>query len=71
MRFDARVEVEKELNNMGLIRGKEPNKMRLGLCYRTKDIIEPLLRPQWYFSYEYILCIKLYNKKVFKLPRCC
>lgn len=24
--------------------------MRLGLCSRSKDVIEPLLRPQWYMN---------------------
>lgn len=45
MRFDARYEVYNELEKLGLIRGKENNEMRLGLCYRTKDIIEPLMKP--------------------------
>jgi valyl-tRNA synthetase len=22
--------------------------MRLGLCSRSKDVIEPVIRPQWY-----------------------
>ena len=48
MRFDARVAVYDALNKMGLIKGKDPNKMRLGLCARSEDVIEPLLKPQWY-----------------------
>lgn len=24
--------------------------MRLGLCSRTKDVVEPLIKPQWYVS---------------------
>ena len=64
MRYDARnklleviiskalriTKIIKDLEKLGLLRGKEPNKMRIGLCYRSKDIIEPLLRPQWYIN---------------------
>lgn len=28
----------------------QPNKMRLGLCSRSGDIIEPMLTPQWYVN---------------------
>lgn len=48
MRFDARNAVYEELNKRGLIIGKKPNPMRLGLCSKSNDIIEPLLVPQWY-----------------------
>ena len=47
MRYDARLEMERELTTLGLFRGKEVNKMRLGLCSRSGDIIEPMLTPQW------------------------
>lgn len=50
MRYDARIAIEEALNTMGLIRGKEPNKMRLGICSRSGDIIEPMITPQWYVS---------------------
>ena len=50
MRYDARIEMEKELDILGLLRGKEINKMRLGLCSRSGDIIEPMLTPQWYVN---------------------
>ena len=48
MRYDARIAIEEELKSLGLFRGKEINKMRLGLCSRSGDIIEPMLTPQWY-----------------------
>eukprot|EP01084_Bolivina_argentea_P094136 169234_1 len=48
MRYDARIAVEKALEDMGLLRGKEDNNMRLGICSRSKDLIEPYLAPQWY-----------------------
>lgn len=50
LRYDARVEVEKSLDTKGLLRGKTPNKMRLGICSRSGDIIEPYLCPQWYVN---------------------
>ena len=48
MRFDAREAVYKELEKRGLIKGIKPNAMRLGRCSKSNDIIEPLLKPQWY-----------------------
>lgn len=50
MRYDARIEIEKALNERGLFRGKADNKMRLGVCSRSGDIIEPFLTPQWYVN---------------------
>ena len=48
MRFDARIEVLTRFKALGLYRGEAPNKMRLGKCSRTGDIIEPMLKPQWW-----------------------
>jgi valyl-tRNA synthetase len=48
MRFDARLAIEEALKGKGLYRGKAQNKMRLGICSRSNDIIEPMLTPQWY-----------------------
>jgi len=50
MRFDARNAVYEALNQMGLIKGKKPNPMSIGLCSKSNDIIEPLLKPQWYVN---------------------
>ena len=33
---------------MGLFVGKKDNKMQIPVCSRTGDIVEPLLKPQWY-----------------------
>ena len=33
---------------MGLLVGKKDNKMQIPVCSRTGDIVEPLLKPQWY-----------------------
>jgi valyl-tRNA synthetase len=50
MRYDARIAVEDALKEKGLFKGKEPNKMRLGLCSRSGDILEPMITPQWYVN---------------------
>ena len=49
-RFEARVTVEKFLEEKGLLRGAEDNPMRLGLCSRSSDVIEPSLKPQWWVN---------------------
>jgi valyl-tRNA synthetase len=48
MRFDARVAVLKALKEKGLHRGEAENKMVLPKCSRTGDIIEPMLKRQWW-----------------------
>lgn len=45
MRFDARVKIEEDMKALGIFRDKTPNPMRIGLCYRSKDIIEPIIKP--------------------------
>lgn len=50
MRFDARFQVKKALDEMGLLRGVEDNKMRIPICSRSGDVIEPLLKPQWWVN---------------------
>eukprot|EP00190_Bangiopsis_sp_CCMP1999_P002389 CAMPEP_0198731364 /NCGR_PEP_ID=MMETSP1475-20131203/29311_1 /TAXON_ID= ORGANISM="Unidentified sp., Strain CCMP1999" /NCGR_SAMPLE_ID=MMETSP1475 /ASSEMBLY_ACC=CAM_ASM_001111 /LENGTH=1074 /DNA_ID=CAMNT_0044494321 /DNA_START=42 /DNA_END=3266 /DNA_ORIENTATION=- len=47
-RYEARVALEKALEEVGQLRGKVDNAMRLGVCSRTGDVIEPLLKPQWW-----------------------
>ena len=36
------------MQEKGLFRGKADNKMVLPQCSRSKDIIEPMLKPQWW-----------------------
>lgn len=50
LRYDTRVAVEEALNEIGLYIGKEPNKMRLNICSRSDDILEPMISPQWYVN---------------------
>lgn len=47
-RFDARKKVIEELKNKGLFVEQKDNKMAIPKCTRTGDLIEPLLKPQWW-----------------------
>jgi len=49
-RFKARATVEEALKEKGLWVGKKSHCMRLGFCSRSKDIIEPYLKPQWWMD---------------------
>ena len=46
----ARETVVAWLEEKGLFRGRSGNAMRLGLCSRSKDVIEPVLKPQWWVA---------------------
>ena len=48
MRFDAREAVEAELKKLGLYRDKKPNPMKVPLCSRSGDVIEPRIKMQWF-----------------------
>ncbi|KAK0725592.1 tRNA synthetases class I-domain-containing protein [Lasiosphaeris hirsuta] len=47
-RFDARYTVVEELTKLGLFVKKEPNAMKIPLCEKSKDVIEPLAKPMWW-----------------------
>jgi len=49
-RFDARRAVSDALKEMGLYRDKCPNPMVVPICSRSKDIVEPIIKPQWYMK---------------------
>lgn len=36
------------LEGKGLLRGTQDNEMSVPFCSRSKDIIEPVLKPQWW-----------------------
>ncbi|KAK3364257.1 hypothetical protein B0T25DRAFT_576557 [Lasiosphaeria hispida] len=40
--------VVKDLTKFGLFVKKEPNPMKIPLCEKFKDVIEPLIKPQWW-----------------------
>ncbi|ORZ10099.1 tRNA synthetases class I-domain-containing protein [Absidia repens] len=50
-RFDARKIVINQLEQLGYYQGKDDKHvMRVAVCSRSGDIIEPLLQPQWYIN---------------------
>lgn len=49
-RFDARYAVIKALKGKGLYVKWEHNPMKVPLCAKSKDIIEPLMKPQWWMK---------------------
>ncbi|EEB05429.1 cytoplasmic valine-tRNA ligase Vrs1/Vas1 [Schizosaccharomyces japonicus yFS275] len=49
-RFEARVKVVERLQELGLFVGKEDNAMVIPLCGKTGDIIEPVMKPQWWVN---------------------
>ncbi|RCN35896.1 valine--tRNA ligase [Ancylostoma caninum] len=51
-RFDARKALIEALKERGLYRGSEDHAMVVPICSRSKDIIEPLLKAQWYVKCE-------------------
>ncbi|KAI5955863.1 VAS1 [Candida jiufengensis] len=51
-RFDARAKVIEELQKKGLYVEQKDNEMTIPTCSRSGDIIEPLLKPQWYVNQQ-------------------
>ncbi|EDO19596.1 hypothetical protein Kpol_1018p134 [Vanderwaltozyma polyspora DSM 70294] len=49
-RFDARKIVIQKLQELDLYVGQEDNEMTIPTCSRSGDIIEPLLKPQWWVA---------------------
>jgi len=47
-RFEARTAVQEELTKLGLYRETKDNPMVVPVCSRSKDIVEPIIKPQWY-----------------------
>ncbi|KAJ0253243.1 hypothetical protein HA466_0109600 [Hirschfeldia incana] len=47
-RYAAREAVVEALRSRGLLRGVEEKDMRIGICSRSNDVVEPMLKPQWY-----------------------
>jgi len=47
-RFDARYAVMEALDQVGLGRGEKGNPMKIPVCSRTGDLLEPRIKMQWY-----------------------
>ncbi|KAJ3117562.1 hypothetical protein HDU96_006323 [Phlyctochytrium bullatum] len=49
-RFDARESVLKALEEKGLYRDKKDNPMQIPICGRSGNVVEPLMKPQWWVN---------------------
>jgi len=49
-RFAVREQIVKDLEALGLYVGKDNNPMSVGFCSRSQDIVEPLIKPQWWVA---------------------
>jgi valyl-tRNA synthetase len=50
-RFEARVAIIKELTDRNLLIDIKDNPMVIPICSRSKDVVEPLVKPQWQVNY--------------------
>lgn len=66
----ARVTVVKALDKLGLFRGITDNPMRIGVCSRSKDVIEPCLKPQWWVQ-VLASCASILATQVLDEPSSC
>ena len=49
-RFDARTAVLEALKEKGLYKETQDHAMVVPICSRSKDIVEPLIKPQWWLN---------------------
>ena len=49
-RFKARQAILSDLKKFDLFRGQKSHAMQIPVCSRTGDVIEPLLKPQWFLK---------------------
>ena len=49
-RFETRKKIVEDMQAMGLIDHIEPYRHAVGLCYRCKTVVEPLVSKQWYVN---------------------
>jgi len=47
-RFECRVKIQEKLKQLGSYVDTKDNPMVVPFCSRSKDIVEPVLKPQWY-----------------------
>lgn len=69
MRFDARIKIIERLEELGLYKGKKKNNMVLKKCSRSGDIIEPILKPQWWANMDGLAkrAVDLFNENKFSI----
>jgi valyl-tRNA synthetase len=51
-RFECRRRIVEDMQALGLIDRIEPYRHAVGLCYRCKSVVEPLVSKQWYVRVE-------------------
>ena len=51
-RFEARKEIIKALKEINLYKETTNNPLEVPICSRSKDVVEPLIKPQWYIKSE-------------------
>jgi valyl-tRNA synthetase len=51
-RFDVRYSVVDELTKLGLFVKKVDNPMKIPLCEKSKDVIEQVMKPQWWMRMQ-------------------
>ncbi len=49
-RFECRKRILDDLQRIGLVERVEPYRHAVGLCYRCKTVVEPLVSKQWYVN---------------------
>src|SRR6266699_2262196 len=49
-RFETRKRIVEDMQALGLIERIEPYRHAVGLCYRSKTVVEPLISRQWYVN---------------------
>ena len=54
-RFEARGRLVEKLSEVGCYRGEEGHPMRLGVCSRSADVVEPMIKPQWFVRYAHLI----------------
>ncbi len=51
-RYEARREIIKDLEELGLLVKIEPHNHNVGTCYRCGTVVEPITSPQWFVKME-------------------
>ena len=47
------------MSELGLFHGKRPHAMQIPVCSRSGDIVEPLIKPQWFLK-----CSEMFKRAV-------
>lgn len=51
-RFDVRYSIQEDLKKLGLYMDKKDNPMTVPRSERTKDVVEPMMKPQWWVKMD-------------------